>query len=112
MSLYSDNSQTRGCVPMIRKIILLAPLLLTACAVAKPTNLPDGRQGLSISCDGQGVGMNVCWEKAGELCPRGYDIVNKEHESTPTGSTTWGRYTGLVGNYGATSNKSIMIACK
>lgn len=55
--------------------------------------------------------MNLCWEKAGEMCPAGYDVINREQESTPVGATSIGRYGGS-GFYGATSNKSLMIACK
>jgi len=85
---------------------------LTGCAVAKPTYLPDGRQGVSISCDGQAQGMAACYEKAGELCgSRGYDIVNREQQSSPTGSASVGRY-GAFGSYGSVETRSIMIVCK
>jgi hypothetical protein len=52
--------------------------------MSKETYLPDGRLGQSISCDGSAVGMNVCFEKAGELCKgRGYDLVSREGQVVP-----------------------------
>jgi hypothetical protein len=52
--------------------------------MSKETYLPDGRLGHSISCDGSAVGMNVCFEKAGELCKgRGYDLVSREGQVVP-----------------------------
>src|SRR5262245_21606279 len=102
----------RGGPMHFRATILLAPLLLAACAVAKPTHLPDGRQGVSISCDGEMQGMAACYEKAGELCgARGYDIVNKEQQSTPTGYASVGRYGGFAAS-GSNDTRSILIACK
>ena len=62
--------------------MLVAGVLLTGCAMSKETHLPDGRLGHSISCDGSAVGMNVCFEKAGELCKgRGYKSREKVRSS-------------------------------
>jgi hypothetical protein len=111
---YSDKvaPSYNSPVRLIRKTILLLPLLLTACAVAKPTYLPDGRQGISIACDGQVQGMNSCFEKAGELCgAKGYDIVNREQQSSPTGGASFNRYGGWASS-GSVENRSILIACK
>jgi hypothetical protein len=91
-------------------------LLLTGCAVSKPTYLPDGRQGHSISCDGSAVGMNVCFEKAGELCQgRGYYLVNREGQTIPfgVGHASANQYGGSANaTYGALNTKSILVACK
>lgn len=42
-------------------------ILFSGCAISKQTYLPDRSEGYSISCDGA-AGMNVCFEKAGQLC--------------------------------------------
>ena len=91
-----------------------AGLLLADCAMSKQTYLPDGRLGHSISCDGAAVGMNYCFEKAGELCQgRGYDLVSREGQIIPYGiasgtasvdSFGGGRTHGLA-HYGALNTK-------
>jgi hypothetical protein len=86
--------------------------LLTGCAMSKQAYLPDGRLGHSISCDGSAVGMNVCFEKAGELCgARGYDLVSREGQIVPFGTASVSASGGFA-TYGAMNTKSILVACK
>ena len=93
-------------------ITLIAWLMTTSCAVSKKIYLPDGSDGYSISCDGAAVGINVCFEKAGEICgSRGYDIINREGQIIPFGTGTATNNHAVV-TYGAFNTKSIMIRCK
>jgi len=95
---------------MKNKLILIGvAYLLTACAIANKTYLPDGSVGHSISCDGSAVGMNVCFEKAGDICgARGYKLLNREGQVI---------YSGValpeqgIAQFGAFNSKSIMIKC-
>lgn len=89
--------------------VLYLVLLLSSCAIANKTYLPDGSVGHSISCDGSAVGMNVCFEKAGDICgSRGYKLLNREGQVI---------YTGValpeqgIAQFGAFNSKSIMIKC-
>jgi hypothetical protein len=92
--------------------MLVAGVLLTGCAMSKETYLPDGRLGHSISCDGSAVGMNVCFEKAGELCKgRGYDLVSREGQVVPFGTASVNQYGGSAIVSGL-NTKSILVACK
>jgi hypothetical protein len=97
---------------VLTAITILMVLMISSCAISKKTYLPDGSEGYSISCDGAAVGINKCFEKAGEICgSRGYDIVNREGQVIPSG-------TGIANNnnafitYGAYNTKSIMVRCK
>ncbi len=91
-------------------ILLLA--ILFGCATSKQTYLPDGSLGHSISCDGAAVGINVCFEKAGEICgAKGYDLLNREGQIVPFGTGTANNQGAFV-TYGAFNTKSIMIRCK
>jgi hypothetical protein len=93
-------------------IILLAGLMISSCAMSKKTYLPDGSEGYSISCDGSAVGINVCFEKAGEICgSRGYDILNREGQIVPFGVGSATNNQAFV-TYGSFNTKSIMIRCK
>jgi hypothetical protein len=97
---------------MLRTAMLVAGVLLTGCAMSKETHLPDGRLGHSISCDGSAVGMNVCFEKAGELCKgRGYDLVSREGQVVPFGTAAVNQYGGSAVVSGL-NTKSILVACK
>lgn len=93
---------------------------VAGCAIVKETYMPDGSKGYSISCDGAAVGMNVCLEKAGDLCgASGYDIITREGQVVPFGVAS----ANLQGNsaqvqgqsiatYGAFNTKSIMVRCR
>jgi hypothetical protein len=56
-------------------------LLASSCnsAVARPVTTPSGRRGYAIDCRGN---QNNCFEKAGEVCPQGYDIVDDARGTT------------------------------
>ncbi len=91
---------------------LLAILFISGCATSKKTYLPDGSEGYSISCDGSAVGINVCFEKAGEICgSNGYDLINREGQVIPIGTGSANNQGAFV-TYGAFNTKSIMIRCK
>ncbi|MBT9569417.1 MAG: hypothetical protein IV085_14100 [Thiobacillus sp.] len=103
-----------------RSALVMVVLLVGGCAISKETYLPDGRVGYSISCDGAAVGMNVCFEKAGEICgARGYDLLNREGQVIPMGmgnaslsGNAYG-YQGQAFAYsGAFNSKSIMVRCR
>lgn len=99
---------------------LLIAVISTSCAISKSTYLPDGTQGHSISCDGAAVGMNVCFEKAGELCgSRGYNLLNREgqvvYSGMNSGSASVNSMSGQAqsfGFYGGFNTKSILVQCK
>lgn len=101
-------------------VYLLITFILTSCAISKSTYLPDGKQGHSISCDGAAVGMNVCFEKAGELCgSRGYNVLNREgqvvYSGMNSGSVSVNSISGQAqsfGFYGGFNTKSILVQCK
>ncbi|MBA3031034.1 MAG: hypothetical protein FP814_04330 [Desulfobacterium sp.] len=93
-------------------ITLCVGLMISSCAMSKKTYLPDGSEGYSISCDGAAVGINVCFEKAGEICgSRGYDILNREGQFVPFGVGSATNNQAFV-TYGGFNTKSIMIRCK
>ena len=88
---------------MNRLILIVFVLHLAGCATAKQVMTPDGKPGYSITCNGTAVSMTVCYEKAAEVCPKGYSVVDKQNQS------------GFVvsKNYmGSTSNKGIFVECK
>lgn len=98
---------------------LLFVVLLSGCASARITHLPDGSEGYSISCDGAAVGINVCFEKAGALCgAKGYDLISRDGQVVPFGfgsASYSGGYYGQGNAFvtqGAFYNKSILVRCR
>ena len=74
--------------------------------------MPDGSEGYSISCDGSAVGINVCFEKAGETCgSKGYEILSRDGQIIPAGFATVQNNQAFV-SYGAFNTKSILVQCK
>lgn len=93
----------------VKLVVALAVLaFLWGCAVAHKTVMPDGRQGLSINCSGSAMAWNQCYEKAGEQCPHGYDIISKDGDS---GNAMAGGNNSFWAA-GASNTRSMMIACK
>ncbi|MGH8123711.1 MAG: hypothetical protein ACREPT_13170 [Rudaea sp.] len=87
---------------------ILFTITMSACAIVNETYMPDGSKGYSISCDGAAVGINVCFEKAGNLCgAAGYDVIDREGQIVPFGVAS-----ANVATYGAFNTKSIMVRCK
>jgi hypothetical protein len=87
---------------------VMAVIGLSACAVANKTIGPDGRQAISINCSGAALAWNQCYEKAGDMCPRGYDIISKDGDG---GNAMAGGGSGWFG--GSVNNtRTLFIACK
>jgi len=64
----------------ILKTLLLIGFLfvLNACATSKEVVLPSGEMGYTVNCGTyEGNSWSACYEKAGEMCPTGYDILDK-----------------------------------
>lgn len=99
---------------------ILFVMAISACAIVNETYMPDGSKGYSISCDGAAVGINVCYEKAGNLCgAAGYDLITREGQIVPFGvgtASVQGSATQVQGQsfatYGAFNTKSIMVRCR
>jgi hypothetical protein len=64
----------------MRIVILLVALLLTnACVAVKPQPFkgPNGKNAYSMKCSGMGRTLDECYQKAGEVCPDGYNIIDR-----------------------------------
>lgn len=92
---------------MLRSLlIVLVAAGLTSCATIEPKRFvgPNGGVAFSMDCSGMGRTLDACFQKAGDLCPSGYNIVN--------------RTTGMVaipmsgGGFMAAPQHSLAIECK
>lgn len=54
-------------------------LVLAACATIEPQKFrgPSGNDAYSMRCSGMGRTLDACYQKAGELCPNGYTIIDR-----------------------------------
>lgn len=82
----------------------LVSVALGGCASANKITLPSGQSGFTINCSGTAVSISKCYEKAGAVCPNGYDIVSSHNQS--------GVMTNIDGRPLATSDKGMVIQCK
>ena len=66
-------------------IILLAAL--SACAAVEPVPFtgPSGGKAYSMRCSGMGRTLDACYQKAGEVCPNGYTIVDRRSSVVASG---------------------------
>jgi hypothetical protein len=87
---------------------LASAVVLSGCAVSHQTVMPDGRKGLSINCSGSAMSWNQCYEKAGDQCPNGYDIISKDGDG---GDAMAGGGNGLWAA-GSANTRSLMVTCK
>ena len=75
---------------------VLASSALAGCASINPVPFkgPNGHPAFAMECSGMGRTLEACYQKAGEVCPSGYRIVD--------------RTSGVVGvpQYGGTARSS------
>ena len=84
----------------MREIAVIAVLLLAGCAVkAEHFVGPNSRPAYSMKCSGMGITLDDCFKKAGEVCPTGYNIIDRS-----TGTVCYGNACGL--------KQSLAIECK
>jgi hypothetical protein len=52
---------------------------LIGCMSISPTSFkgPNGKQAYSMMCSGMGRTMDACYQKAGEVCPNGYNVMDR-----------------------------------
>ena len=63
-----------------KKLFLAAvSFLLTACAAIEPKQFvgPNSKTAYSMKCSGMGRTLDACYKKAGEVCPGGYNIIDR-----------------------------------
>lgn len=61
-------------------LIGLAVVCLVCCAniTPRPINGPSGRPAYTMQCSGMGRTLEDCYQKAGELCSRGYTVIDRD----------------------------------
>jgi hypothetical protein len=104
----------------IRKALLLIVLIAwpSLAASVRELVLPSGESGFSIRCDNENI--NACYELAGDVCHRGYEIekstLSEGFESgggAYVGPGIGGRAIGFSSAESkSTSEKGMLIRCK
>lgn len=60
---------------------LFGIILITSCATSQEIVLPSGERGFTINCGSyEGDSWSACYQKAGEVCPSGYEILEKSED--------------------------------
>jgi len=64
---------------MKRLSIILVAVSLASCAAIEPKQFigPNGKTAYSMRCSGMGRTLDACYQKAGEVCPNGYNIIDR-----------------------------------
>lgn len=90
---------------------ILISVLLYGCASASKTYDQYGEPVYDVACPGMAVPMSACYDKALEVCPKGYYLVGKDTGSGSIGTlnSSNGATTGM---YASGVNKGIIIKCK
>ncbi len=65
----------------MKKYLLVLILALPACEV-QPQQMvgPHGKKAYSMKCNGMGRSLQDCYKKAGEVCPKGYNIIDRSDQ--------------------------------
>lgn len=89
----------------MRFAALVIVVVLASCAQIEPREFqgPNGKTAYYMRCSGAGRTMDACYKKAGELCPTGYNIIERGSDlvAVPVNGGTM-----------ATSRRSLAIECK
>ena len=56
---------------------------LIGCMAIEPIAFkgPSGKNAYSMKCSGMGRTIQACYQKAGEVCPNGYNIIENSSSS-------------------------------
>ncbi len=105
----------------VNSLIVSVAAVLTGCATSKTMTLPSGQIGQSIRCDGAMLTIEACYEKAAEVCPGGYEVINTDQL---TGQMSGSGFSASPAGYGRGSyasgysasmpyiQKGMLIRCK
>ena len=79
--------------------------MLASCMQIAPQEFkgPNGGTAYYMKCSGAGRTMGACYKKAGELCPIGYNIIERGSDLAAV---------PMNGGTMATSRRSLAIECK
>jgi hypothetical protein len=63
----------------MRAMLLLAAALLSVvgCTTTQEIKRPDGSVEYLVAC-GASLGWNICYEKANQICPTGYNTLSED----------------------------------
>jgi hypothetical protein len=101
-------------------MIALALLTSGCLTAAQKIHGPDGREYTRIECNGAIQTMAACFDKANEVCPRGYYLAGQNQQegsriSTATANVSGNQF-GFAGQSTALSAaptyRSLVVACK
>ncbi len=81
-------------------LLILTAWLMTGCVDVTATAGADGRPNYTIDCDGE---SRRCFDKAGDLCPGGYYLIERHSGSNEVQYTA-----GII----STPYTKIAIACR
>lgn len=64
----------------MKKFLLLTQSIVftAACSTAQTMKLPNGKLGYYVKCPRS---IQNCYEKAAEVCPKGYEVQDKTNNS-------------------------------
>lgn len=87
----------------IGAIFLLA--FVVSCAAIEPMQFvgPNGKTAYSMRCSGMGRTLDACYKKAGEICPNGYNIIDRSSSTVAV---------PVNGSFMAAPQHNIAIECK
>lgn len=57
--------------------VVVSILLLVGCTTTQEIRRPDGTVEYLIAC-GAGLGWNICYDKANQICPGGYTTLSED----------------------------------
>jgi len=89
----------------MRRMAALGALALAGCVAVTPVPFsgPNGRQAYSMRCSGAGRSMQECYRVAGQVCPRGYDIIDSSSSTVGVGTN---------GTFVAGPRREMAIECR
>lgn len=86
-------------------ILVPLALMLAGCATIEPQAItgPNGKPAYAMRCSGMGRTLEACYAKAGDMCPKGYTVVDRA-----TGTVA----VPVNGTIMAAPQSSLVIECK
>jgi hypothetical protein len=87
-------------LPVVLGVLFLVGALLSACATSKQIIGPSDSPAYAIKCGA--AALSACYEKAGEICPNGYNILTSDGA----------RYLGQLGDANIQEGTGLRHPCR
>jgi hypothetical protein len=97
---------------MLKPLLFLLAIALTGCATSREVHLANGWLAFEINCGGPLSGFGNCLDKAGDVCTRGYEVLDAEGGVVPDKAAGVPEPIGFASVTFKNQSRKLLVRCK